>query len=475
MTCPRCGAASTSSAQFCDRCGGWFGLPRPVDGDASTGPGQAAPRRRPPGVVVGVVALAVVLAGLGAFGGVWFVLGRQPADAQQARDEEDDVDVGPTPSTSESPNGETDFRELYREVSSGVVQIEVRTCTSEGAGTGFLIAPDRVATAAHVVDGASEISVVVDGLRTEAEVLGVDVGTDVALLRTADPIEGHVFELEGRAAEVGEEVGAVGYPLGGPVSLTLGVVSGLGRDLSGDGFALEDLVQTDAAINPGNSGGPLLAADGTLLGLVEARVEESQGLGFAVSAGQAVPLLEGWRQQTVPLALQVCAPVAAPRPRQPARVDAPTAEPQPEYDDEYEEEYEEDYYYDEGVPDDAGGHPHEPALLYTLDLWRQGINSGDYRSAYAQFGPALRADVSYEEFSSGNASSVVSDVAILSIVEVGDGVDEVVVSFRSVQAAAAGRGGSTCSDWTIEYVMRESGGNWLMDGARNVGGSPTPC
>ena len=121
----------------------------------------------------------------------------------------------------------------------------------------------------------------------EAQVIGVDKDRDLALLRLKKPAKGYVFRFSRRAPRLGEEVVAIGFPLGLPLTVTRGTVSGLGRTISIEDVKRRALVQTDAAVNPGNSGGPLLStATGDVVGLVDLGSIERQRHRFRCVVGR---------------------------------------------------------------------------------------------------------------------------------------------------------------------------------------------
>src|SRR3954471_9710777 len=191
------------------------------------------------------------------------------------------------------------------QAASGVVAISIAERTDErgrtvpgGGGSGFVFTPDGlVLTNAHVVAGARGIEVLTtSGLRLDADVLGVDPHTDIALLRVAAAQPLPVLELgSSRRLPGGQLVGAIGNPFGFKCTVTAGVVSALGRSLRATtGRLIEDVVQTDAALNPGNSGGPLLDSAGRVIGVNTAIIAAAQGICFSVSidiARQIVPEL----------------------------------------------------------------------------------------------------------------------------------------------------------------------------------------
>ena len=162
----------------------------------------------------------------------------------------------------------------------------------QGSGSGFII--DRegfVLTNEHVIDGADRITVTMaDGRAFRGEVVGADPAIDVALLRVR--ADGRLPEAPlGNSDDlrVGEWVCAIGNPLGYVHSVTVGVVSFIGRKLFDK--SLDDYIQTDAAINFGNSGGPLINAAGEVVGINSAISSRASNIGFAVPINQAVAIL----------------------------------------------------------------------------------------------------------------------------------------------------------------------------------------
>ena len=201
------------------------------------------------------------------------------------------------------------FSDLVDDVRSGVVRIETQMCEGEGVGTGFLLAPDLVLTVEHVVDGAVTVQMTPEGQDpVTGVVIGQDPERDIALLRTSQPVEGHVFTLADAPARIGDSVAALGYPLGLPFTVTRGDVSGTGRDVPINGMVRRELIQTDTAINPGNSGGPMIDTDtGEVLGLVDLGNGEANGLAWAVSARAAGSLADAWKEAPQPVAYATCA------------------------------------------------------------------------------------------------------------------------------------------------------------------------
>lgn len=197
--------------------------------------------------------------------------------------------------------------DLMDRVSTGVLRLSVTTCTGTSTGTGFLIAPDLVATVEHVVDGASRI-MLAQGARDlgVGTVIGRDPKLDLALIQMDTPVKGFVFDLRNRNPRLGEEVAAIGFPLGLPLTVTRGIVSGLDRNVSIAGTLRKGLWQTDAAMNPGNSGGPVLDRNGEVIGLVDAGIQDANGIAYAQTARVAQSVFTQWRQGPQPEALVDC-------------------------------------------------------------------------------------------------------------------------------------------------------------------------
>lgn len=165
-----------------------------------------------------------------------------------------------------------------------------------GTGSAFVIARDGYAlTNSHVAGGAEEIDVALpDGREFAASLVGDDPDTDLAVIRIhADDLP---FARMGSSAatRVGEIAIAIGSPLGFQHTVTSGVVSAVGRSMTGYGGRLiDDVIQTDASLNPGNSGGPLVNSRGEVIGVNTAMIGAAQGICFAVASDTA-NLVAGW-------------------------------------------------------------------------------------------------------------------------------------------------------------------------------------
>jgi len=182
-------------------------------------------------------------------------------------------------------------RKVYTQTGPGVVSVDVASSESgPGGASGFVLDEQgHIVTNQHVVGEAEDISVrFASGVREEAEVVGEDPSTDVAVIKV-EASEGVLEPLtlgDSSSVGVGEPVIAIGNPLNVGISVTTGIVSGKERPIDApNGYTIDGAVQTDAAINPGNSGGPLLDSRGTVIGVNAQIASESggfEGVGFAV-------------------------------------------------------------------------------------------------------------------------------------------------------------------------------------------------
>ena len=196
-------------------------------------------------------------------------------------------------------------RSLSKEMEKSVVRVEVqrngdpqsddlsgllgnRPLAAFGQGSGIVVSTDGlILTNHHVVAGATAIDISGDGVKCAAELVGVDVLTDLALLRASQQLGSPVQWGDSDQLAVGDFVWAIGNPFGLQRSVTFGIVSAMQQDEIQDN-QFQNFFQTDAAVNPGNSGGPVVTGDGKVVGINTAIAGEAyRGISFAIPSNTA--------------------------------------------------------------------------------------------------------------------------------------------------------------------------------------------
>lgn len=246
--------------------------------------------------------LVLVLLGVVA-GGLLFNL----TDRGDAATATDDLDAAIEAALAEATPSPAFSAQVYQSILPSLVYIQVERPASDndspdeplrGLGSGVIINDDGdILTSLHVVDRATSISVVfADGSRASAEVSSSEPENDIAVLRANGAPEVIVPAVIGstRLMATGDEVFAVGNPLGLAGSMSAGVISGFNRSIpveidANEQQTLDGLIQFDAAVNPGNSGGPLLNRNGQVIGIVTALANPADQA-FFVGIGFAVPI-----------------------------------------------------------------------------------------------------------------------------------------------------------------------------------------
>ena len=346
------------------------------------------------------------------------------------------TEPAPSTSTTAAPSTTTttppNFADAFERVSSGVLRVEADFCDGGGStGTGFLISPTEILTAAHVIGDASAVNVSrVDGTSATAKGVGTDEHRDLALLEVTEPLSGHNFEIDDSRVRVGDEVAALGHPRGLNLSLARGVVSSLNYDDAGVLFH-----QTDAPINPGNSGGPLIDVDGNVIGLADWKFIDVESISFVVAASEIQTYLAGSLTRTVDITLG-------------CEVDEPDPTSDPDLID----------------------------VTDTFDEYVSLINSSREGDAYDLFlGPRLKDRITRDEFVQSMSTSFLTKLDVYNIFTAPEGHVEAWVSFTSNQEASLGPEGQTCSEWDLTYEMILVDSIWVIERATNSPGSPSAC
>ncbi len=220
----------------------------------------------------------------------------------------------------DTPPDPGSVEDVANSVLPSVVKINVVGAQGQGSGSGLILCPDgEILTNHHVVavaaDGGQLTVSFDDGSAAEAEIIGTDPLTDLAVIQAQDASGLTPAQLgESANLDVGEEVIAVGSPFGLEATVTTGIVSALNRPVSVGRSGPDALdttypaIQTDAAINPGNSGGPLVNMDGEVVGVNSSiRTTSSStspggsiGLGFAIPLGKVLPIVDQLRNGETP-------------------------------------------------------------------------------------------------------------------------------------------------------------------------------
>ena len=364
------------------------------------------------------------------------------------------------PPASASPGT---FRDAYSEVASGVVRIGMTGCAGGGMGSGALLEPDLVATSAHVVHDYATLQLILGDQVTSGEVVAYVPEADVALVRAARPLTGHVFTVVDELPGVGSEVAAVGYPLDGPLSMAgPGIVGAYGEHAryqleDGDVIDASELMRISVLTNPGNSGGPVIDRDGSLVGLVSGQknaelddqgnviVEDVDGIRYATTATQVRDALAAADESALPP--EQCS-------------DAPAPETEAEL-----------------VTTNLEATATTEAVRSVLFDYFDGINESDYERAYRQLSPERRERLSLERFTQEQSTSVVTDVVLLDVSEAGDEL-RALATFTSTQTPEFGPDGLECAYWTLEYRLVAGGEHgWTIAASEEIPGTPRfqPC
>jgi len=200
-----------------------------------------------------------------------------------------------------SPDSKDPFRNFYDRFFGERQQPKPKN----GMGSGFIIDPNgHILTNYHVIEGADEITVLLEnGKEYTAELIGSDSKTDIALIKIKKEDESETFPYlkmgNSENLEVGEWVVAIGNPFGLSHTVTVGVVSALGRSIGAGPY--DEFIQTDASINPGNSGGPLININGEVIGMNTAIISGNTGgnvgIGFAIPINIAKNILTDLKEK----------------------------------------------------------------------------------------------------------------------------------------------------------------------------------
>ncbi|MGM7703169.1 S1C family serine protease [Pseudalkalibacillus sp. Hm43] len=264
---------------------------------------------------------------------------------------------------------EKDLKTIIHESQKSVVQLDVESDSGNSVGSGFLYNDQGdVVTNAHVVAGAKKITIrTADAQQYEGQLIGIGKSTDIALVRVPK-LEGNdpLPVLHDHLAEIGDEVIALGSPLGLQNSVTTGIISGLNRDFTLENYTYSNVYQISAPITQGNSGGPLIdQRTGEVVAINSAGTEEGS-IGFSIPMKDVFEQLSSWSEN-------------------PSNVTPP---PQNEDDNSITKELD---------AEDS---------KYIVGYFYESLAMGDYVTAYSLLGSEWQKNTSYEKFRNGYIHTV---------------------------------------------------------------------
>lgn len=273
----------------------------------------------------------------------------------------------------------TDLKSIIHETQKSVVQIEVQLkddATSSGSGFLYNTTGD-VITNAHVVDGAEKITVKTsDAKQFEAQIIGMGDTTDVAVIRVPGLIDTQPLPIaEERMTQVGDEIIALGSPLGLQNTVTTGIISGLDREFILEPYRYEHIYQISAPITNGNSGGPLIDADTGEAIAINSAGTDSGAIGFSIPLPNVIDEIKGWSEEPVELTVD-----------------------------------------SEGhevvvTPQGLTGEDYKDNATYLIGYFYESLSTQDYVTAYSLLGSRWQSEMTYEDFRSGYIHTVHVEVS----------------------------------------------------------------
>ena len=258
-------------------------------------------RRGPAGAILLLTLVLALIFGTGLFSG-W-----EYAHASSSASTTTKAGASSTPTTSSGTSLQAQQEAAIAKIEPAVVELKVTTAQGEQIGSGVIIdAQGDIVTNNHVVSGAQSITVVLSNGSTEqGQLIGTSASNDLAVVRIAPYAHMVVAQLgDSSKLVVGQDVIAVGNPLGITETATEGIVSALNRSITESaGVTISNAIQTDAAVNPGNSGGALINLQGQLIGIPFAGAENSgtntaaDGVNFAIPSNLVQTVVQQILQQ----------------------------------------------------------------------------------------------------------------------------------------------------------------------------------
>jgi serine protease Do len=307
------------------------------------------------------------------------------------------------------------LKKIIKATQSKVVQIET---ASGSQGSGFLY-NDRgdIVTNAHVVGYEVKVTIKTSDQQIyQGQVIGRSEDTDIALVRVVGLADIAPLKMRQKKAELGDDVVAMGSPLGLQNTVTVGIISGLDRSFQGESFYYENMYQITAPVSPGNSGGPIVSGtDGSVLGINSVK-HTTEHIGFSIPMYTVLPTLKSWSDNPMNLTVYE-EEYEFELPEYDGDLYGDYGEHEEEKTYEDYESYEGDTEYYDFIPDDA------LTVVYT---YYDYVNTGQYEQAYDLIGGNWKASSpSIDEFAAGYAQTLHTTIIDPSVYDNGDGTYQV--------------------------------------------------
>lgn len=315
-----------------------------------------------------------------------------------------------TTKSESSAEQSKELKDIIHEVQKVVVMIELE---DGSLGSGFLYNnKGDVITNAHVVNGAKKVKIkTADAQEFEGTVIGLSKDIDVAAVRVPGLVKEQPLDISKKKAELGDEILALGSPLGLQNTVTTGIISGVGRSFEIPPYQYTDAYQISAPIAPGNSGGPLINSNtGQVLGINSAGTDQGS-IGFSIPIVNVMSLVKGWSESPM--------------------TDIPTLSTQ-------------------GLENEDNNQLSlEETASYLVNYFYESINSGDYVTAYAILGSSWQNKTDFTTFRNGYLQTTSVSVDDLQPSKAGDKVSVICI----ISAEEQEDEGTVYSKYKLEYTV----------------------
>lgn len=343
--------------------------------------------------------------------------------------------TGPDPTASRAADGPAPtWESTFAATSPAVARVTSTGCAGTGSGTGFLVSPDTVVTAQHVVDDATAISLRFGSEVVSGRTVAVDAETDLAVVRLTGTVPADPLHLADEPSDADAPVAALGYRLRETRGVTPSDVPTTDLVTPGAGADRQGLFRTDAPLDPGASGAPILTIDGTVVG---------------VAAGPDATGASDARLEALHRLLE--------------REDgsAPSS-------DACDSSWDWDPIASEPVQVTVSSdHPDASAIAQTMQLYAESVNAGYMSTVWNLLTPRMQERAgSMQHYAAALSTSAWHRLDVEQVEAVDDTTDTAVVSFRTTQDPEHGPGGATCTDWRVTYTLAIDAGAWEIDGAK---------